>query len=174
MACNHTFKPITRRHALSRMGGGFGLVALSQMLNLSLAEAAAGPVTLPASNGVIKQLHFKPRAKRVIFLFMNGGVSHVDTFDPKPMLAKYNGKPMPGGAILTQRKTGNLMKSPFKFSRYGKADTEMSELWPNVGAVSEDLCAVRSRYADIPNHEPSITLMNTRAHVSARPSTASW
>ena len=86
-------------------------------------------------------------------------MSHVDTFDYKPALEKYNGQPLPGGAILTQRKTGNLMKSPFKFSRYGKADTMVSELWPNVGAISEDICVINSMYADIPNHEPCMTLM---------------
>ncbi len=101
-------------------------------------------------------------------------MSHVDTFDPKPMLEKYDGQPMPGGAILTQRKTGNLMKSPFKFARYGKADTEVSELWQNVGAVSEDICVIRSMYADIPNHEPCMCLMNTGANIIGRPSMGSW
>jgi len=110
----------------------------------------------------------------VIFLFSNGGMSHVDTFDPKPMLDKYDGQPLPGGAILTQRKTGNLMKSPYKFARYGKADTEVSELWQNVGSVSEDICVIRSMYADIPNHEPCMCLMNTGANIIGRPSMGSW
>src|SRR5688500_17804224 len=106
MSCGHNTRPLTRRHALSMLGGGFGLVAFSNMLNASIAQAAT------ATGGVLGgQLHFKPRAKRVIFLFMNGGVSHVDTFDPKPALEKYHGKPLPGGQILTQRKTGHLMKS---------------------------------------------------------------
>jgi len=146
------------------------MVAFANMVSSSLkaAEPAAG------TPGVLKQLHFKPRAKRVIFLFSNGGMSHVDTFDPKPMLDKYDGQPMPGGSILTQRKTGNLMKSPFKFARYGKADTEVSELWQNVGAVSEDICVIRSMHADIPNHEPCMTLMNTGANVIGRPSMGSW
>jgi hypothetical protein len=171
MPCNEKPIPLTRRQALSQIGGGFGLVALSNMVNASMAKAAS---TDGALTGALPKLHFKPRAKRVIFLFMNGGVSHVDTFDPKPLLDKYDGQPLPGGGILTQRKTGNLMKSPFKFSRYGKAEMEMSELWPNVGAVSEDLCMIRSMYADIPNHEPSITLMNTGANVVGRPSMGSW
>jgi hypothetical protein len=81
---------------------------------------------------------------------------------------------MPGGAILTQRKTGNLMKSPYKFEKYGKAGTEMSELWPHVGAISEDICVIRSMYSDIPNHEPCITMMNTGANVVGRPSLGSW
>src|SRR5258706_4320912 len=170
MPCNHTLRPFTRREALAQVGGGFGMLAFANMISSSLkaAEPAAGTA------GVLKQLHFKPRAKRVIFLFSNGGMSHVDTFDPKPMLEKYHGQPLPGGAILTQRKTGNLMKSPFKFARYGKADTEVSELWPNVGAVSQEICVVRSMYADIPNHEPCMTLMNTGANVIGRPSMGSW
>jgi hypothetical protein len=172
MSCCERPRPLTRREALAKVGGGFGLLALANMVNASMANAA--PAEAGGLPGALSQLHFKPRAKRVIFLFMNGGMSHVDTFDPKPMLEKYDGQPLPGGAILTQRKTGNLMKSPFKFARYGKADTEVSELWPNVGAVSEELCVIRSLYADIPNHEPSITLMNTGANVIGRPSMGSW
>jgi hypothetical protein len=169
MSCNHTFNPLTRREALTKLGGGFGFVALSRMLNVSLAEAAD-----PVSSGIIKQLHFKPRAKRVILLFMNGGVSHVDTFDPKPMLDKYDGKPTPGGPILTQRKTGNLMKSPFKFEKHGKSGIELSALWPHLGTVADDICVVRSMYADIPNHEPSLTMWNTGANFLGRPSMGSW
>ncbi len=91
-------------------------MALSNMLNTSMARAAEeGGIP-----GALPRLHFKPRAKRIIFLFSNGGMSHVDTFDPKPMLDKYDGQPLPGGAILTQRKTGNLMRSPFKFDQYGR------------------------------------------------------
>ncbi len=174
MPCNHNPRPFTRREALGQIGGGFGLVAFANMVTSSIKAAETTPSGSGGTTGVLKKLDFKPRAKRVIFLFSNGGMSHVDTFDPKPMLEKYNGQPMPGGAILTQRKTGNLMKSPFKFSRYGKADTEVSELWQNVGAVSEHLCVIRSMYADIPNHEPSITLMNTGANIIGRPSMGSW
>ena len=102
MSCNHVFKPFTRREALTRLGGGFGLVALSQMLNTSLAQAAAAPnIPTGGKGGILPGLHFKPRAKRVIFLMMNGGMSHVDTFDYKPMLEKYNGKPMPGCLLYT-------------------------------------------------------------------------
>ena len=173
MSCNHIRKPMTRRDALTGLGAGFGFVALSNMLSASL-QAAAATTTSPAYNGVLKQLHFKPRAKRVIFLFMNGGVSHVDTFDPKPMLDKYDGQPMPGGSILTQRKTGNLMKSPFKFQKYGKSGLEISDLWPHLGSVADDLCVIRSMWAEIPNHEPCITLMNTGSNLLGRASMGSW
>ena len=169
MSCGHNARPLTRRHALSMLGGGFGLVALSNMLNVSIAQAAA------ATGGALGgQLHFKPRAKRVIFLFMNGGVSHVDTFDPKPALEKYHGKPLPGGQILTQRKTGHLMKSPFAFKKHGQSGTELSELWPHLGGVVDDICLIRSMWSEIPNHEPSITMMNTGANLLGRPSMGSW
>ena len=162
MSCHQAPKPVTRRQALSMIGGGFGLIAFSNMLNTSLAQAAT------------ERTHFKPRAKRVIFLFMNGGVSHVDTFDPKPMLEKYDGKPMPGPQILTQRKTGNLMKSPFAFKKYGESGTELSELWTNLGTVVDDICVIRSMWSEIPNHEPCITMMNTGANIIGRPSMGSW
>jgi hypothetical protein len=173
MACNHIVHPMTRREALTGLGAGFGFVALSNMLSASLAHAATTPAT-GAMGGALTQLHFKPRAKRVIFLFMNGGVSHVDTFDYKPMLEKYNGKPMPGAQILTQRKTGNLMMSPFKFQKHGKSGLEMSELWPHLGTVADDICVVKSMWAEIPNHEPCITLMNTGSNLLGRPSMGSW
>src|SRR5579863_9456856 len=170
MSCNHKPRPFTRREALAQVGGGFGMLAFANMISSSLQ--AAEPAT--GTPGVLKQLHFKPRAKRVIFLFSNGGMSHVDTFDPKPMLEKYNGQPMPGGAILTQRKTGTLMKSPFSFKKYGQSGIELSELWPNVGGVADDICMIRSMYSEIPNHEPCITMMNTGANIIGRPSMGSW
>ena len=171
MPCHRSPVPFTRRQALSMVGGGFGLVALANMVNSSVARADSLDV---GSGAALKQLDHPARAKRVIFLFMNGGVSHVDTFDPKPMLTKYDGQPMPGGAVLTQRKTGTLMKSPFAFEKRGKAGIEMSDLWPHVGSVSEDICLIRSMYTEIPNHEPSITMMNTGANIIGRPSLGSW
>ncbi|MFN0101925.1 MAG: DUF1501 domain-containing protein, partial [Bryobacteraceae bacterium] len=170
MPCNHNQPVFTRRHALSKLGGGFGLVAFANLLQDSIRAAEKAP----GADGVLKQLHHKPRAKRVIFLFMNGGVSHVDTFEHKPMLEKFNGQPMPGPAVLTQRKTGNLMKSPFAFKKYGQSGLEFSELWPNVGALADDICVINSMWAEIPNHEPCITLMNTGHNIIGRPSMGSW
>ena len=95
--------PITRRDALRKIGGGFAMMSFAGMVNKSIAEADATPAWK------IKDPHFKPKAKHVIFLFMNGGLSQVDSFDPKPMLAKYNGQPMPGGDLGHERKTGSLM-----------------------------------------------------------------
>jgi hypothetical protein len=172
MPCNHTPIPLTRRQALSMVGGGFGFTALANMVNASVARAATaenGP-----TKGALSELHFKPRAKRVVFLFMNGGVSHVDTFDHKPMLEKHHGEPMPGGNLVTQRKTGNLMKSPFQFTKYGQSGLELSELWPHVGGIADEICMINSMYSDIPNHEPSITMMNTGFNIIGRPSMGSW
>ncbi|NNL31502.1 MAG: DUF1501 domain-containing protein, partial [Gemmatimonadetes bacterium] len=96
------------------MGAGFGMMAFAQMIGASIAEAAS-PIR-SAMGGMIPRPHFAPKAKNVIFLFMNGGVSQVDTFDPKPELDRYHGQPIPTGTIKTERKTGSLMKSPFSFS----------------------------------------------------------
>ena len=119
-------------------------------------------------------LDHAPRAKRVIFLFMNGGLSQVDSFDPKPMLDKYHGQPLPGGSVATERKTGALMRSPFTFKKYGHCGMEVSELFPHVGAMADDICWIRSVYTDIPNHEPSMLMMNTGHTQVGRPSLGSW
>ncbi len=173
MSCNHKPKPATRRQALTLLGQGFGLTALAAMTQNALAQSAAAEAS--GVPGVLTgKLHFKPRAKRVIFLFMNGGVSHIDSFDPKPMVDKYDGQPMPGAVPVTQRHVGNLMKSPFKFKKYGQCGMEFSDLWPHVGSMADDICMVRSMYADIPNHEPTTTLFNTGSNVPGRPSMGSW
>jgi uncharacterized protein DUF1501 len=168
MGCNQYTSCTSRRDALSKVAGGFGLVAFANLLNSSIARAAASDSST-GTGSALKELHFKPRAKRVIFLFMNGGLSHVDTFDPKPMLDKYDGQPLPGPPVQTPGKTGSLMRSPFTFEKRGKAGMEMSELWPHLGDMSEEICMIRSMFSDIPNHEPAITMMNTGANVIGRP-----
>lgn len=103
--------PLTRREALCRVGNGFGMMAFAGMLQRSLARAEA-------TGGIVgHKLDYPQRVKRVIFLFMNGGCSAIDSFDPKPALAKYDGQPMPGNQIKTERRTGELMKSPFTFKK---------------------------------------------------------
>ena len=172
MSVRKTRSPVTRRDALGRVGGGFGMMAFASLVNESLALAA----TQAPREGTAGAHAFDhpPRAKRVIFLFMNGGLSQVDSFDPKPMLAKYNGQPMPGGGIATERKTGALLQSPFTFKRYGKSGIEVSELFPHVGELVDDICFVRSVWTDIPNHEPSMLMMNTGHTQAGRPSMGSW
>jgi Protein of unknown function (DUF1501) len=165
--------PTTRREALRRVGNGFGMMAFAGMLGKSLAHAA--PLAGPAGESLgAAKLDYPQRIKRVIFLFMNGGLSHVDSFDPKPMLDKYDGQPLPGGTIKTERRTGELMKSPFKFKKYGHCGMEVSELFPYLGEVADDICWVRSVYTDIPNHEPSCLMVNTGANQAGRPSMGAW
>ncbi len=163
--------PVSRREALARVGGGFGLVALAGMVSRSLARAGAVTVggTLAA-----RPAGFPPKARRVIFLFMNGGLSQVDSFDPKPMLDKHHGQPIPGGEIKTERKTGALMRSPFTFKKYGNCGMEVSELFPHVGGCADDICFIRSMHTDIPNHEPSLLMMNTGHNQPGRPALGSW
>jgi hypothetical protein len=163
---------VTRRDALCRIGSGFGMMAFASLIGDSLAAAGldqrAGTRT-PAGG-----LHHAARAKHVIFLFMNGGLSQVDSFDPKPMLDKFHGQPLPGGSVATERKTGSLMKSPFTFKRYGTSGLEVSELFPHVGSCADDICVIRSMHTDIPNHEPSLLMMNTGHIQVGRPALGAW
>src|SRR5579863_5923464 len=163
--------PVTRREALRRVGNGFGMMAFAGMLGESMARAGlnSGETGL----GVAK-LDYPQRVKRVIFLFMNGGLSTIDAFDPKPALTKYDGQPMPGGSISTERRTGELMKSPFAFKKYGQSGMDISELWPHLGEVADDICWIRSVFTEIPHHEPSCLMMNTGANQAGRPSMGAW
>jgi hypothetical protein len=164
--------PLTRREALRRVGNGFGMMALASTLNQSLARA--GTVTTPEGGVLTGKLDYPQRVKRVIFLFMNGGCSTIDSFDPKPALERYDGQPLPGGEVKTERRTGELMKSPFKFKKYGQSGVELSELWPHLGEVADDICWVRSVYTEIPNHEPACLMLNTGANQAGRPSIGAW
>ncbi|MDQ6678803.1 MAG: DUF1501 domain-containing protein [Acidobacteriota bacterium] len=157
---------MTRRQLLHTMGTGFGSAALAQLL------AASSPA--PVDPLAPRAPQFAPKAKHVIFLFLNGGPSQVDTFDPKPMLTKFSGQPMPAGNLKTERKTGNLLKSPFTFKKYGQSGTEFSEIFPKLGACADDLCVIRSMYTDRPNHEPSLLMLNCGDKMPGRPSFGSW
>ncbi len=169
--------PLTRREALRRIGSGFGMMAFAALLEQSLGCVGGNAVHAASKSRRrrgLPQTHFRPRAKNVIFLFMNGGVSQVDSFDPKPMLDKYHGHPLPGQKIETERRTGTLMKSPFSFKKYGQSGMEFSELWPHVGSCADDICMIRSMTTDTPNHEPSLLMMNTGSIQPGRPSLGSW
>ena len=104
----------------------------------------------------MKQPHFPPKAKHVIFVFLTGGLSSIDSFDHKPMLDKYDGKPLPYATPRTEFATGNLMRSPFTCTKYGQNGTEVSEIFPQIGGVIDEFCQVRSMVTDIPNHGPSV------------------
>jgi len=151
---------LTRREMLGKMCAGFGLLGLA-----SVAQAAG--ISAP------RLPHFAPRAKRLVFLFLNGGPSHVDTFDPKPSLAKFEGQ-QPSGELYRKSKTTGYMPSPFTFSKHGQSGLEVSESLPNLARVIDDCCIIRSMHTDVPNHEPALLAMHTGNLQPIRPSLGSW
>jgi len=159
----------SRRELLRRGGMGMGLLGLSGLM-ANPAAAAPGYANPMAP----KVAHFPAKAKHVIHLFMNGGPSHVDTFDPKPMLDKFAGKELPTANLRTERKTGAAFPSPFKFRKHGECGTEISEIFPHVAKMADELAVVRSMHANVPNHEPSLMLMNCGTTQLVRPSLGSW
>ena len=163
---------VNRRDLLRMIGGGFGLYGYASLLEDSRLRAA--PLNTSTEPLAVKPSHFPARAKRVIFLFMNGGLSSVDTFDPKPQLTKHHGQPMPGGYVKTERKTGNLMRSPFQFKKYGQSGIEVSELFSEVAGHIDDICVIRSMHTEVPNHPPGMFLMNCGHLQPGRPSLGSW
>ena len=170
---------LSRREMLRRVGGGFGTLGLAHVLASSEETALhSAHAAIPnASQGPLspKPPHFPARAKRVIYLFMNGGPSHVDTFDPKPMLKKYQGQTPEAVKVDTgRRKKGKLMPSPFKSRPFGKSGIEISEIFPHLGECIDDMCIIRSMYGDDPNHEPGLLMMNSGNPQPIRPSIGSW
>lgn len=165
------FDLLTRRQALTRSGMGFGALALGQLLN----EAQAAPTVVdPIHPLAARPPQFPAKAKRVIHLFMNGGPSHIDTFDPKPRLNEFAGKELPVPNLPTERKTGAAFPSPFKFQKYGQSGIEVSELFAKTAESIDDICVIRGMHADVPNHEPSLLLMNCGEARAVRPSFGSW
>jgi len=162
--------PSTRREFLRRSGIGLGTLGLAGVFADDAMRATAAPHPNPMHP---KTPHFAPRAKAVIHLFMNGGPSQVDTFDPKPALDKYHGQPLPM-SLRTERETGAAYRSPFKFKKYGQSGIEVSELFSHVGEMIDDVCVIRSMHANVPNHEPSLMLMNCGDSQFVRPAVGSW
>ncbi len=161
---------LNRRDLLKRTGQGFGMLGLASLLG---EECLRNPVQAAESPMAQKMPHFAGKAKHVIHVFCNGGPSHVDTFDPKPLLAEYAGKELPK-SLRTERKTGAALPSPFKFQKYGQSGIEVSELFHHTAQSVDDMCIIRSMKADVPNHEPSLMLMNCGEARLARPSLGSW
>ena len=157
----------TRRAFFGRAAGGFGGLALGCMLRENAMTNQYGP-------------HFAPRAKRVISLFMSGGPSHVDTFDPKPLLTKLDGQSMPANIIknhefaMIKTKEPKVKGSSWSFRKYGQSGTEISELFPYIGSVADELAVVRSLYSDTFNHDPAVTFMNTGNVRFGWPSLGAW
>lgn len=156
----------SRRDILRRSSLGFGSLALGGVLGDDGLRAAENPLLARGS-------HFPGKAKRVIHFFLNGGPSHVDTFDPKPALARHAGQPV-ANHLTTERKTGAAFPSPFSFQRYGQSGIEVSELFAKTAAHIDDIAVIRSMQAQVPNHEPSLMLMNCGDSVQARPSFGAW
>ena len=157
---------MTRREALQKVGTGFGMVGLANAL--AGAEPSFGASLDP------KTPHFPAKAKQVIFLFLNGGPSQVDTFDPKPALKKYHGQPIPGDYPKAKQERGTLMQSPFSFRRYGQSGLEVSELFAKTAACIDDICVIRSMQTDLPAHPQAILQMNSGRIIPGFPSWGSW
>ena len=173
--------PATRREFLRRSGTGFGAMALAGLLSQEGTQLYGGPSeqsstgTRSAAQQPMQPMpaHFAPKAKAVIHLFLNGGPSHIDTFDPKPALQQVHGQLLPNN-LRTERETGAAFQSPFKFQKYGQSGIEVSELFSHVGEMIDDVCVIRSMHANVPNHEPSLMLMNCGESQLVRPSMGSW
>lgn len=157
--CHNVRPALSRRDLLTQSANGFGLLALSSLLG---RPAAAAP-------------HFAPRAKRVIFVFMHGGPSQVDTFDPKPLLARHDGQPFPGEKPRVQfASTGNLLKSPWQFRPGGTSGIQVSDLFPEVRKHADKLCVIRSVHADNSAHGGALLQLHTGSDTFVRPSLGSW
>src|SRR6187401_433589 len=160
---------VSRREMLSRSAAGFGAIGLTGAMQ---AAGLLGGSVQAASGSANALPHFAPRAKRVIYLFMNGGPSHVDTFDPKPALKDHEGQ-FPEGNTMRKKK-GGFVPSPFTFAPQGHSGVVMSELFPNLARCADDLCVIRSMHTDVPNHEPGLLLMHSGNQQPIRPSIGAW
>ncbi len=170
-----------RRTFLTRSTTGIGMAALASLLGKDLSAAAAA-APWPAVPGMLKTLHWAPKAKRVIYLFQSGAPSHMDLFDPKPHLRKVSGTELPSSIRMGQRITGMTsgqkqflcVGSAYPFKRYGKCGMEMSEILPGIGAVADELCLIRSMTTDPINHDPAVTFFATGNQQPGRPTMGAW
>ena len=169
MACNNFMsKPLTRREMLGRCAGGFGAVALSSLL----ADPVYGKAKSPFAP---RNTHHEPKAKSIIFLYMDGGVSQVDSFDYKPRLEKDHGKPFSAKINPTQfDNIGKTLKSPWNFKRYGQCGLNVSDLFPYIGEMADDLCVVRSMTSKFSEHNSANFFLHTGFGVQGRPSMGAW
>jgi hypothetical protein len=161
----------TRREVLSRLGGGFGGLALAALLGETGPARAEGP---GRDDLRPRPPHFPARARAVIQLFMHGGPSHLDLYDPKPLLERYDGRPPPTEAADDERLTGNLLKSPFRFRRCGQSGLELSEVLPHLARHADRLAVVRSMFTGHRNHEQALWMMHTGLLVAGRPGLGAW
>ena len=173
-----TTQAIRRRTFLKRTG--IGVAALGSLLNPSTLRAAIDAADAQRWTGVARPNHLLPRAKRIIWLYMAGGPSHLESFDHKPKLAELDGKPMPESFTQGQpiaQLQGKALKCygpQAKFIRYGQSGQEISEFFPHIGSIADDICIVRSLKTEQINHDPAHTFMNTGTSISGRPAMGSW
>ena len=168
----------TRRHFFGKAATGVGSIALAHMLGRDLGGAAAEA----PSGGLPGMPHFAPKAKRVIWLFQSGGPSQLETFDPKPGLAKLRGQDLPESVRKGQRLTTMtasqssfpLVESAFEFQQHGDSGAWLSELLPHTAKIADDICFVRSMHTDAINHDPAVTFLQTGAQIAGRPSVGAW
>ncbi|RLS30619.1 MAG: DUF1501 domain-containing protein [Planctomycetota bacterium] len=165
--------PLSRREALLRSGMGMGWLGAASLMESEARSAGPGPGAVIPMSLAPRPPHFAPRARAVIHLFANGGPSHLDTFDRKIALEKYAGQEVPG-TLPTERRTGAALPSPFPFRRYGQSGLEISDLFPSVARHADRLLVVRSMHAEVPNHEPSLMLMNCGDSRLVRPAAGAW
>src|SRR5262245_11045786 len=167
----HRSAPLSRREMLQTSANGFGLLALSAMLT----ERAGADSPRPGSDAsALPKPHFHTRAKNVIFCFMDGGVSHVDSFDPKPKLAQLDGKE-PGKIDNPTANTGRKwLVSPWKFHKRGQSGMPVSELFPHIAGVADEIAVIRSMKADLPIHSTGVLRLHTGVNNAGRPSLGSW
>lgn len=165
--------PMNRRQLLQSCGGGFGALALNELLTRTAVADAQSAA--PVNPLLCRPGHFPARAKRVIFLFMHGGPSHVDTFDYKPLLEKHDGQPLPFEKPRIQfAQTGNLLRSPWKFRQYGQSGAWVSDLFPNVGRCADDITFIKSIHGSNEAHGGALLKMNTGSDTFVRPSMGAW
>lgn len=162
--------PVGRRDMLRQSAMGLGSLALSSLLS---SDGLAAPGLQGATGGQAASTHFPPRAKRVIHFFLNGGPSHVDTFDYKPSLARHAGQAL-DVTLPTERKTGAAFPSPFEFRPRGESGIHVSDIFAKTAEHIDDIAVINSMYAQVPNHEPSLMLMNCGDSIQARPSVGAW
>ncbi|MCA9200853.1 MAG: DUF1501 domain-containing protein, partial [Planctomycetales bacterium] len=162
-----------RREFVQSLSAGLGTVALAAMLAESSTTAAPPPNGTDVSGDQSAVTH-SARAKHSIVLFMPGGPSQMDTFDPKPALEKYAGQRPEAANLRTERTTGGLLPSPFQFQRHGEAGLHVSELLPKLAELADDLCVVRSLYTFNPTHGPARSLMSSGNIAATRPSMGAW
>lgn len=161
----------TRRQLLKSSAVGFGHLAFASLL----AQGESSPSIHSGNPLAARPPHFEPRAKRIVFLFMKGGPSHVDTFDPKPMLDRDDGKPLPFDLPrVTFAKQGNLLRSPWRFRQYGESGLPVSDLFPHVAQHVDDLCILRSVHGTNPAHGGALLKLHTGSDQFVRPSLGSW